>query len=87
MVQKRDFHRTPRLPSVDQNWLCYRVILASHTHVHFSAVCPEESPAGGCRVTQWGLSLKELQVVGRLVLLTTWIQKELLPQGSYGFLL
>lgn len=33
------------------------------------------------------LSLEELQVVGWLVLLTAGVQKELFPQGSYGFLL
>ena len=34
-----------------------------------------------------GLSLKQLQVVGRLLLLTAGVQKELLPQGGDGLLL
>lgn len=34
-----------------------------------------------------GLSLKQLQVVRRLSLLTAGVQKELLPQGGDGLLL
>ena len=34
-----------------------------------------------------GLSLKQLQVVGRLLLLTAGVEKELLPQGGDGLLL
>lgn len=85
-MQKRDFCRTARVLLADQDWLCGRVILASHTDVHFGHVCPQERPAGGCRMTRWGLSLKELQVVGRLALLTAGVQEALLPQGGDGLL-
>lgn len=86
-MQKRERHRIPRILSVDQDWLCCRVIFGFTRKCPFPQCLSRRKPSWRLRDDTVRLSLEELQVVGRLVLLPTGVQKELFPEGSDGFLL